>query len=180
MPKKYFAKDQKIIFSNQWMKLKEKIVRTGSKSLKYYLVERPNYVAIAPVFKNKIILISQQRFGADKVIKNIPMGLLEKGEDPKKAAQRELEEETGIKAKKDDLEKLGEFYIAPSFTSIKGHLFIAHCHNERIKTDFSDEEKHEVRDINWYPINSLSNTDEIDLTTQLVIAIIRGKLADRN
>jgi len=168
---------EKVIFSNRWIKLKEKGVRVGKKSLKYYLVERPNYVAIAPVFKNKIILISQQRFGADKIIKNIPMGLLKKGENPKGAAQRELEEETGIKVKKNDLKSLGEFYIAPSFTCIKGHLFMARCRNAKIKTNFTPEEKHEVISIDWHPIDSLLNTDEIDLTTQLAIAIIKNKLA---
>lgn len=172
-------KDSKIIFSNRWIKLKERLVRTGGKLLKYYLVERPDYVAVAPVFKNKILLISQQRYGANKVIKNIPMGFLEKGENPKKAAQREMEEETGIKVKKADLKNLGEFYIAPSFTSIKGYLFMARCQSAEFKTNFPAEEGHEFRDIMWYPINSLTNTDEIDLTTQLAIAIIKGKLTQK-
>lgn len=170
------SKYQKIILNNQWMRVKERIIQIGRKTSKYYLVERPNYVAIAPIFQSKILLVSQQRFGANKVIKNIPMGIIRKAEDPKKAAQRELKEETGIRVKKDDLKNLGEFFIAPSFTSIKGYLFMVYCRDDKIKANFSAEEKHEVRDINWYHINSLPNTDELDLTTQLAIAVIKRKL----
>jgi len=173
-------KNIKTIFFNQWIKIKERTIQKGSKSLKYYLVEKPDYVAIAPIFQNNILLISQQRFGADKVIKNIPMGVIERDEHPKKAAQRELKEETGIKVKRDDLEFLGEFYIAPSFTSIKGYLFMVRCHNNKIKANFSTDEEHEIRDINWYHINSLLSTEEFDLTTQLAIAIVKEKLVRRN
>lgn len=173
-------KYQKTIFNNRWIRLKERIVQTDRKSLKYYLIEKPNYVAIALVFQNKILLISQQRYGVDKVIKNIPMGIIKRDENPKKAAQRELKEETGIKVKKEDLETIGEFYIAPSFASIKGYLFVVYCRNDKIKANFSAEEKHEIRDMKWYHINSLPNTNELDLTTQLAIAIIKNKLAHRN
>lgn len=168
---------QKTLFHNKWITLKERIIKADNKSLKYYLVEKSDYVAIAPVFQNKMLLISQHRFGADKIIKNIPMGIIRRAEDPKKAAQRELEEEAGIKVKKEDLVYLGEFYIAPSFASIKGHLFMIQCFNDRIKPNFSAEEKHEIVDINWYHINSLSNTDEFDLTTQLALAMVKRRVA---
>ena len=166
-------KNQKIIFQNKWMKLKEKGVKIGSKSLKYYVVERPDYVAVAPIFQNKILLITQMRHGADKIIKNIPMGILQKGEKLKKAAQWELEEETGIKIKEADLKHLGSFYIAPSFTPIKGHLFMVNCRNLSFKNRFPDEEGHEFMEIKWYSMDSLPNTNELDLTSQLAIAKVR-------
>ena len=172
------SKNQKIIFYNKWMKLKEKSVKIGRKSLKYYVVERPDYVAVAPIFQNKILLITQMRYGADKVIKNIPMGILQKGEKPKKAAQRELEEETGIMVKGKDLKYLGSFYIAPSFTPIKGHLFMVNCQNSSFKSKFPAEEGHEFMKIKWYSFNSLPSTDELDLTSQLAVAKIRERLGE--
>jgi ADP-ribose pyrophosphatase len=162
----------KIIFQNKWMALKEKEIKVKNEILKYYIVERPDYVAIAPVYQDKILMIEQMRYGADKVIKNIPMGLLKKGENPKAAAQRELLEETGIKIQEKDLKYLGNFYIAPSFTPIKGYLFMAKCSNLSVKSKFPKEEGHEFVEIKWYSLDSLQNNEEIDLTTQLAIAKI--------
>ena len=150
--------------------MKERSVRIGRKPLKYYVVERPDYVAVAPIFQNKILLITQMRYGAGKIIKNIPMGILQKEEKPKKAAQRELEEETGIIVKEKDLKYLGNFYVAPSFTPIKGHLFMVNCQNSSFKGKFPVEEGHEFMEIKWYSLNSLPSTDELDLTSQLAIA----------
>ena len=49
----------------------------------------------------KVILVKQHRFPHGYVLE-IPAGTLEKGEQPIKCAFRELEEETGYRAKKDD------------------------------------------------------------------------------
>ena len=168
-------KNEKTIFSNKYIALKEKTVRTGNKNLKYYLVEKPDYVAIAPIYKDKILLITQHRYGPDKNIKNIPMGLIKKGEDLYQAAKRELFEETGISVATNNLKYLSSFYIAPSFTKIKGHLFHAECKNNILKPNFKVDEKHEVVNMQWVPINKIKKTDEIDLTTQLAITIISSK-----
>lgn len=66
--------------------------------------------AIAPVHNNKMILVGQYRKALEKFIFEIPAGKLEKGEekDPKAAALRELEEETGYLAQ--DLTEITAFY----------------------------------------------------------------------
>jgi ADP-ribose pyrophosphatase len=48
---------------------------------------------------SKVILVKQHRFPHGFVLE-IPAGTLEKGEEPLKCAFRELEEETGYRAKK--------------------------------------------------------------------------------
>ena len=48
---------------------------------------------------NKVILVKQHRFPHGFVLE-IPAGTLEKGEEPLNCAFRELEEETGYRAKK--------------------------------------------------------------------------------
>ena len=53
----------------------------------------------------------------------MPAGMIEKDEDPKEAARRELEEETGIKAKK--IEYLTSCYPSAGYTNEKIYIYLA-------------------------------------------------------
>lgn len=166
---------KKVIFANKWIKLVEKELKVGDKNKRYYLVEKPDYVAIAPVFKGKILLISQKRYGVNKAIRNIPMGILENNEKPKVAAQRELLEESGIKVGKKDLISLGNFYIAPSFTPIKCYLFGIKCENDDISQISDDQEKHEFIKTEWVDMSKLKSASDIDMTTWLAIERMKNQ-----
>lgn len=85
------------------------------------IVIYPKSVAILPIFKGKIILISQYRLPAKKYLWEIPAGKLNKGEKPLEGGKRELKEETGFLVKK--LEKLGEFYLTPGYSTEYMYLF---------------------------------------------------------
>ena len=79
---------------------------------------------IVPVFDDKTVaLVRQYRHAAEKYLLEIPAGSLEKSEDPKLGAERELEEEIGVKAEK--LELLSEFYVSPGFLQEKMFVFMA-------------------------------------------------------
>ena len=54
----------------------------------------------------------------------MPQGGIDKGETPKDAALRELEEETGYRAGR--MEKIGEFFSSPGMVSESFTLFRAH------------------------------------------------------
>ena len=71
----------------------------GKEALREVAVHR-GASAIVPVDSNgNIILVRQYRHPIKKEVLEIPAGVLEKGEDFKTAALRELEEEIGYKAK---------------------------------------------------------------------------------
>lgn len=80
------------------------------------IVEHPGGVAIV-AFKDEdtIILVEQFRKPIDSVLLELPAGKLEKGEDPRECGIRELEEETGYKAKNFDY--LGKIVTTPGFTN---------------------------------------------------------------
>ncbi|NMC27041.1 MAG: NUDIX hydrolase, partial [Syntrophomonadaceae bacterium] len=59
----------------------------------------------------------------DRVLTEIPAGSLYEGEDPLACAQRELEEETGFKAR--HWEKILSYYSAPGFTDEQLHIYLA-------------------------------------------------------
>ncbi len=65
-------------------------------ALERLVLETEDWVNVVPITKdNKVVIVNQYRFGVAKIIPEIPGGLIDKGEESKSAAIRELEEETG-------------------------------------------------------------------------------------
>ncbi|HSU79181.1 MAG TPA: NUDIX hydrolase [Candidatus Angelobacter sp.] len=86
------------------------------------IVKHPGAVAIIPMTENgELLLVRQFRKALEKEIYEIPAGKLEKGEDPKTCALRELEEETGYKT--DSIEKVASFYTSPGFADELIHIY---------------------------------------------------------
>jgi ADP-ribose pyrophosphatase len=71
----------------------------------------------------QVLMIRQYRYAADGYLYEIPAGRLDKGEDPRDCAARELKEETGCTAERFD--HLLTIYTTPGFTDEKIHLFMA-------------------------------------------------------
>ncbi len=70
-----------------------------------------------------VTLVKQYRCGVAGVLTEICAGKLEKGEDPKACAVREMEEELGISAK--NVVSLGSFAPTPAYDSEITHIFLA-------------------------------------------------------
>jgi len=88
------------------------------------LVLHPGAVAIAARdTAGRLALVRQYRRAADCWMTEVPAGRLEPGEAPLVAAQRELEEETGLLAGR--WTELFAFFAAPGFCSEKLFLFLA-------------------------------------------------------
>jgi ADP-ribose pyrophosphatase len=68
-------------------------------------------------------MIRQYRYAADGYLYEVPAGRLDKGEQPRDCAVRELKEETGCTAER--MDHLLSFYTTPGFTDEKIHLFMA-------------------------------------------------------
>ena len=71
---------------------------------------------------NKVILVKQHRFPHGFVLE-IPAGTLEKGEEPLNCAFRELEEETGYRARK--MTSLITYYPSIGYNTEAIHCFVA-------------------------------------------------------
>jgi len=70
-----------------------------------------------------IVVERQYRHAANQFLWELPAGKLEPGEDPLAGAKRELEEETGYKAKK--WKPLVEYYASPGFLGESMKVFLA-------------------------------------------------------
>lgn len=88
------------------------------------IVKHPGAVAIVALDDQRnILMVRQWRMAAGRAMLEIPAGTLDPGEEPLVCADRELQEETGLRAGK--LEPLGAFFVAPGYTTEKIHLFLA-------------------------------------------------------
>ncbi len=88
------------------------------------IVRHPGAVAMVPLTPDgAIILVRQFRLASGQIMLEIPAGTLQPGEDPARAAQRELQEEIGFRPGR--LTPLGGEFTAPGYTSEFIHLFLA-------------------------------------------------------
>ncbi len=88
----------------------------------YEIVEHRPAVAVIALEQGKILFVRQTRPAVGLRPLEIPAGLIEPGEDPLTAAQRELAEETGLGG---DLTLLFSFFVSPGFTDEKTYVFLA-------------------------------------------------------
>jgi len=88
------------------------------------IICHPGAVAILPLVDDgRICLIRNHRYAVDEQLVEIPAGTLEPGEDPLRAAHRELAEETGYRAR--SMERLTTFYTSPGILDERMTLFLA-------------------------------------------------------
>jgi 8-oxo-dGTP pyrophosphatase MutT (NUDIX family) len=67
----------------------------------FYVIESRDWINIIPLTDDhQVVMIRQYRHGSREVTLEIPGGLMDSGDTPRKAAARELLEETGYQAKK--------------------------------------------------------------------------------
>jgi ADP-ribose pyrophosphatase len=96
---------------------------SGNKGIREVAVHPGGAVVIPIKADGKVILVKQFRYPLQKTLIELPAGKLEKGEDPLVCATRELEEETGYKAK--EIKKLGAIYTAPGYCTEILHIYSA-------------------------------------------------------
>lgn len=95
----------------------------GDKILEKEIVEHSDSVGIIAIDnKQNIILVEQFRIAARNSLLEIPAGKIEKGETPRDAALREMNEEIGYTGR---LTRLFQCYLAPGYDTEKMYFFLA-------------------------------------------------------
>ena len=104
------------------------------------LVHHPGAVSIVPVDDdNSVLMVRQYRAAIDDDLLEIPAGKRDvEGEPPEETAQRELEEEVGMRAGR--LRKLAEFYNSPGFSDERSWVFLAQDLEQSAVSAHSPEE----------------------------------------
>lgn len=108
---------------------KDHIVEPGGKENTRDVVRHNGSAVILAIDSSKskkdpwIVMERQYRHAAKQFLWELPAGKMEPGEDPLTGAQRELEEETGYRAKKWKL--LFEYWASPGFLGESMQMFLA-------------------------------------------------------
>ncbi|ENL6235115.1 NUDIX hydrolase [Staphylococcus pseudintermedius] len=103
---------------------KHKVSLPNNETAYREVVKHNGAVAICALTPDQqVILVKQYRKALEQELLEIPAGKLEPGEDRESAAMRELEEETGYKAKK--LTLIGQVYGTPGFSNEKISVYFA-------------------------------------------------------
>ena len=109
--------------------LRDRLIEPGGKEGIRDVIRHNGSVVIMAIdsAKNKrdpwIVIERQYRHAAGQFLWELPAGKLERGEDALLGAQRELEEETGYRAKK--WKPLVEYYASPGFLGESMQVFLA-------------------------------------------------------
>lgn len=114
-------------------------------------------VMIVPIIDDHIILIQEYAVGLECYELGFPKGLIDPGETPFEAANRELKEEAGYGAEK--LETLGKLTLAPSYFSSKMNIVVAEgLYQEKLEGD----EPEPLPQLRWPLDNLLALLQEPD------------------
>jgi ADP-ribose pyrophosphatase len=73
--------------------------------------------------RGRILLVRQYRLPARAFLWELPAGRIDPGEKPLQAARRELEEETGYRARR--WRKLASFFVSPGYVSERMTIYVA-------------------------------------------------------
>jgi ADP-ribose pyrophosphatase len=128
------------------------------------MLRHPGASAVVPFLDDpgepdpRVILLRQFRHAAEGFIWEVPAGRLDSGESPETCARRELEEETGMRARR--LERLTTIYTTPGFTDERIHLFLAHGLDARAHRREADEFM-ELHTLRWSRVLEMVRSGEI-------------------
>jgi ADP-ribose pyrophosphatase len=120
----------KVVYEGSLFRVRhDKLIEPGGKHSERDVIRHNGSVVILALDSSRskkdpwIVIERQYRHAANQYLWEVPAGKLEEGEDALAGAQRELEEETGYRAKK--WRPLVEYYASPGFLGESMKVFVA-------------------------------------------------------
>lgn len=140
--------------------------------VKREVVEHPGGVTILPVDADgNCYMVRQFRYPFGRMMLEAPAGKLEKGENHRECAVRELSEETGLSA--DEIIYMGACCTSPGFSTEVLHIYLAlglHSGESHPDEDeFLDVEKHSLKEL-----SEMVMSGEID-DGKTIVAVLKAE-----
>lgn len=97
--------------------------RAGRETTREIVEHAPAVAVVAVDAGNNVLMVKQYREAVQQILREIPAGGIEPGEDPVAAVKREMQEETGFLP--NTVVKLCSFYAAPGYCTELMHVYLA-------------------------------------------------------
>lgn len=152
---------------------RDEIELPGGRRSQLEIVAHPGAAAIVPLDgEGRVLLVRQYRYApGGRWLLEVPAGKLDPGEEPLACIAREIEEETGFRARR--IERIGEIVTAPGFTDERIHLFEARDLEPGTLAHGSDEEI-EVHRIPFARVLAMVENGEIN-DAKSVVGLYRAR-----
>jgi ADP-ribose pyrophosphatase len=126
------------------------LIDPAGKEIRRILVEHGGSTVAMPVDERKrVLMVRQYRFPVRKYLWELPAGKIDAGETALKGAKRELQEETGYRARR--WTKLITFYPSPGFQQEKMTVFLA----EELTAGKAHVIEDEDLEVEWFPLKQV-------------------------
>jgi 8-oxo-dGTP pyrophosphatase MutT (NUDIX family) len=125
MENPWLTLSSKHVYDSPWITVREdRVVRPDGEPGIYGVVHYKNIaVGVLAIEEDHVYLVGQHRYPLERYSWEIPEGGCPEGEEPLRAAQRELREETGLEAAR--WQMLGEAYLSNSVADEYAVWFLA-------------------------------------------------------
>lgn len=167
------------LYNGKIVKLNRNLVELPNSTLAFReVIEHKQGVCIIPILNDEILFVKQYRSGAEKILLELPAGIIDNGESPLDAAIRELQEETKYSSAK--ITYLGGYYSSPGFTNELVHLYLA----EDLYDSSLSEDADEFIELSKYNIKQikrlLTSNTICDMKTALGLMIYLNSKNDQS
>ncbi len=118
--------EEKAIVVRRWLEVYEQRIALGHGGVieAFHLIKGPDWGGVLALTEaSEIVLVRQYRHGYGGLSVELPAGVIEEGEEPLAAVQRELLEETGFSA--DRWQPLLSVQTEPTRHTTRAHFFLA-------------------------------------------------------
>ncbi len=123
--KKFKIISREILINEKFCHIEKQVVEfpNGGKG-DWFVDMKGDAVLVVPVTpEGEVVLQKIYKHGCGEIIVEFCAGMVDEGETPENAVQRELMEETGYSAEK--FVKVGEIFANPTGAQMKYHIFVA-------------------------------------------------------
>ena len=131
------------------VKVDEALLPNGAAARREVVEHNGGVCILALCEDGTVPLVRQFRYPLGEVLLELPAGKLERGEEPRAAAVRELGEEVGLEP--DEVTELGFVYASPGFCTEKLHMYLA----RELKTVPVHPDEDEFLDVEYLTFETL-------------------------
>ncbi len=126
------------------------------RSAHYYVMESPDWANVVALTRDEagrdcFVMVRQFRHGTMNVSLEFPGGVVDPGESPRDAVERELLEETGYRA--ESFVQLGAVHPNPALMSNRCYTFLA---KEAAPAEVQSLDANEIIDVELVPVEELA------------------------